>query len=173
MKIQFTLALLGLSTFFANAAELLQTYPSSGVEIHATDNVLKVDAEGPNIRFFLKDQEMFVTAFIFKDTQNPYPLLSDFSKQFLNSVYSRSNYQKFFEEKVENNFANKNSDGIEYLIDLGDEKCELLLANSVGNQTYIFINISNEVTSANCNSFGKKLNSVAAQITASITIKNI
>lgn len=173
LKTKFTLALIGVIAFYANATELLQEYPSSGVEIHATDNVLKVNVEGPNIRFLVKDKEMFVTAFVFKDTRNPYPLLNDFAEQFLKSTYSSNDYQVFLKEKVESGFANKKTDGIKYLVDLNDENCELYIANSVGNQTYIFVTISNEVTRAKCENLGDKLNSAAAHITASITIKDI
>lgn len=173
MRIQFTLALGGLIAFNVNAKEPLHAYLSSGVEVHETDTMNRVEATGPNIRFFLKNKKILATAFVFKDTRNPYPLLNDFAEQFLKRAYASYDYQIFEKNKVMNNFANRKSDGVEYLVDLGGEKCELYLASSVGNQTYIFFNISIEVTNAKCASIGDKLKSVVTQVNASIAINDI
>lgn len=173
LNIKYILTLIGLLSLNVNSQEQLHAYPSSGVKLHATDSVVKVKAEGPNVRFFLKNKEIFVTAFVYKDTKNPYPLLKDFAEQFLHRAYAKFDFQIFRRSEVETNFENKKSVGIEYFIDIKGSKCELYLASSVGNQTYIFFNISNEIITSNCESQSDKLKQVAKQVTESIAINDI
>ncbi len=173
MKTLFIVTLISLLSFTAHSLEQLHAYPMSGLQLHATNNVTKVEADGPNVRFFLKNKEIFATAFIFRDTKNPYPLLQAFSEQFLKSAYANNDYQVFQNSEIETSFKNETSHGVEYMLDVDGMKCELLLANAVNNKTYIFINISNEKTTSKCEEYGEKLTSFAKQITESITINVI
>jgi len=173
LKIQFTFALVGLLSLNVDAQEQLHAYPSSGLQLHATDDVKKVKVEGPNVRFFLENKEILATAFVYKDTKNPYPLLKDFAEQFLHRAYANYDFQIFEKDQIETNFVNKKSVGVEYLIDVDGTKCELYLVSAVGNQTYIFFNISNEVTTYKCESQSEKLKSFAKQVTESIAINDI
>lgn len=173
MKIRFTFALVGLLSLNINAQEQLHTFPSSGLQLYATNNVKKVQAEGSNVRFFLENNEILATAFIYKDAKNPYPLIKDFSKQFLHKIHANNDINIFKMNQIKSNFLNKKIDSIEYLIEVDKAKCELYLVSAVGNQTYIFFNISNEVTNYKCESQSDKLKSFGKQVTESIAINDI
>lgn len=173
MKIQFIFALVGVLSLNVYAKEQLHAYPSSGLQLHATENVKKVEAAGPNVRFFLEQKEILATAFVYKDTKNPYPLLNDFAEQFLNRAYANYEFKIFEKDQIEINFLNKKNIALEYLIEIDGTKCELYLASATGNQTYIFFNISNELTTYKCEIQSEKLKLITKQITESITINDI
>jgi len=163
----FMAATISLSAY---ATEPLHTYRASSVEFYATDHVENVDVEGEFVEFHLVDSGVFATALIFKDTRNQYPQLEVFSKQFLNTAYASSDNRVFGQIEVQSEFANTAVNGREFLIDAESGTCELILATSVGDRTYIFFYISDPHVTAKCEDSGRELRTIANNITASIAV---
>lgn len=166
----FSAATVSLSAY---ATEPLHTYPASSIEFYATDSVEDIDVEGNFVELHLVDSGVFATAFVFKDTRNQYPQLEAFSEQFLNTAYASSNNGVFGQVNVQSEFANSVVNGREYLIDAESGTCELLLATSVGDRTYIFFTITDPRSSAKCADSGSALRAIANNVTASIAIGGI
>ena len=150
--------------------EPLHTFPASGIELHATDDVEDVEVEGTFIRFHVADSTVFATAMVFKDTQNDYPLVREFSDQFMSSTYSGPGNRVFSEIQVETDFANRMVTGREYLIDTERDECDMLLSHAVGDRSYIFFNLTDLRTGRRCVDVGRDLQSAARKIAASIVI---
>ncbi|SNY44821.1 hypothetical protein SAMN06297280_0792 [Arsukibacterium tuosuense] len=161
-------------SFSAFSKEVLYEIPTSGIKISATKNVKKVDGAGTNVQFFLEDRNIFSTAFVHKDTRNPYPLLEDFAELFYRKMYARVEHQVVNSQKVVGEFSNINIAGVEYLIESENSKCELFVAYAIGNQTYVMFNYSDEVSeNSDCKNTSDKLKNAAWGVTSSIFITEI
>ncbi len=170
MKFHLTAFLAIAIASSAFAAEPLHTFPASGIELHATGSVESVTVEGNFVQFHFTDLDIFATALVFRDTVNDYPQLLAFSEQFLNTAFPGDRNQIAGEIEVHSEFANSTVVGREYLIDAESGVCELLLAHSVGNRTYMFFNVTDPSSSARCVDASSELRSAVNKITASIAI---
>jgi len=154
----------------AHAGEPLHTFPSSNIEIYATDSVDKVEASGNFVRFHLADTTIFATALVFRDTQNQYPQLAAFSGQFLKIAYKGNDYHVFSQRDVQSEFFNVTTNGREYLIDSEQGTCELVLVNPVGDRTYVHFQIADPLRNTTCEVSGVRLRAIAKKLTASIAV---
>jgi hypothetical protein len=173
LKTSFAFVLAGLLSVNVNAQEKPHNFPLSGLQLNTTESVKKIEVIGKNVAFHLADKEILATGFIYKETTNPYPMLKEHAEQFIHRVYGNQNFNIFENAEIETKLQNKNSVGLEYLVDLDGGKCELFLASLVGNQSYIFLMVSNEAVPLNCKSQGAQLKLSAKQVTESITIKDM
>jgi len=159
-----------LAAQFAYASEPLHTFSSSKLKIYATDSVERVDVSDRNIRFHLVDKKIFATAFLFQDTQNSYPQLTEFSEQFLKMAYSGDEYRVLSKLNVESKFSNVTADGREVLIDSENGPCELVLVTTVGDRTYIHFQVVDPSSDPSCEISGAGLRAIVDKVTASIAV---
>ena len=161
---------LNLLSFIAIADAPLHTFPESGITINATKHVKELFVKGNYITFKLNDKATFAVAMVFKDNSNPYPLLEEFSAQFVDQIYGQLEHQVFEKLAVEKAYANSTSEGIEYLIDVEETNCELYLASAVGEKTYIFFTISNEINKGSCKDNSQSLKAEVDAVVNSISL---